>query len=110
MKRKKYHHPAVRAHQALNRSRRMGTEAINRTVPPQQATQALCWRNAPQGTRCLLCGGAPDLRGIFAPTDPQAWGAPAGKMRSIVYSLCQGCQARPDVTAHVEARLKAPWN
>lgn len=47
--------------------------------------------------RCILCGGAPYVVGVFAPDNPEEWGAPAGKARFLLYGVCRKCFAdHPD--------------
>jgi len=62
------------------------------------------------GDRCVLCGGRPFCIGIFAPTDPQRWGAAPGKKRFVRYVLCQKCKARQDAMERVEKVLFADLN
>ncbi len=53
---------------------------------------------------CYLCGGPTDLVGLFFPDNPQLYGAPAGKVRLIIYGLCQTCQETPGAAEAVEAK------
>jgi hypothetical protein len=56
---------------------------------------------------CLLCGGSPDVVGVFVPDDPRAYGAPAGKRRIVRYYLCQRCSADPRTPENIEKAIKA---
>jgi hypothetical protein len=56
---------------------------------------------------CLLCGGSPEIIGVFVPEDSEAWGAPSGKTRFIRYYLCSKCHGRPDTPDKVEKIIKA---
>ena len=51
---------------------------------------------------CLLCGARRAVIGIFAPTIPEAWGAPKGKQRYFRYCLCSICFKSPDKAEMVE--------
>jgi hypothetical protein len=67
----------------------------------------------PQARRCLLCGEPSDRHGIFTPNNPQAWGAPPGKVRQMLYALCAR-HATFAFLEEIERRLQrqgmAPWN
>jgi len=54
---------------------------------------------------CLLCGSESTITGVFIPGNSRLWGAPAGKDRTIVYTLCDDCYARPDQTDATEQRI-----
>ena len=54
---------------------------------------------------CLLCGAQSSITGVFIPGNSRLWGAPAGKDRTIVYTLCDACYARPDQTDATEQHL-----
>lgn len=61
-------------------------------------------------TTCYLCdaplGVCPlDLLGVFVPTNPQAWGAPAGKQRLLFYGVCHQCRQHPGFHAEAEALM-----
>jgi hypothetical protein len=62
------------------------------------------------GDHCLLCGGAPDVIGIFKPTDSQLYGAPAGKSRFIRYCLCEKCKCKSDTPQKVEKIIFSDLN
>jgi hypothetical protein len=58
---------------------------------------------------CLLCETFPPAyQAVFETDHPEPWGGTSGKRRLFVYALCARCEARPDVTLHVEARIMAP--
>lgn len=57
--------------------------------------------------RCILCGDAPYLIGIFRPRDSQLWGAAVGKSRFFRYCLCAKCKGRPDTPDRVEKIIRA---
>lgn len=59
---------------------------------------------------CLLCGGKPFCIGIFAPTDSQVYGAPAGKSRFVRYCLCEKCRSKNDTPDKVEKVLLSELN
>jgi len=42
---------------------------------------------------CLLCGGDPDMVGVFSPPGSGAFGAAPGKARQFFYSICNNCLA-----------------
>jgi len=44
---------------------------------------------------------------IFAPDNPEAWGAPRGRGRFFRYCLCSNCQGRPDTPEKVEKIIRA---
>lgn len=54
------------------------------------------------GRKCYLCGKPADLVGLFFPDNPQLYGAPAGKVRILLYGLCQTCQETPGTAEAVE--------
>jgi len=54
---------------------------------------------------CLLCGATSSMTGIFIPGNSSLWGAPAGRDRTVLYTLCDDCYARPDQTAAAELRI-----
>ncbi len=54
---------------------------------------------------CLLCGSKSTMTGVFIPGDSRLWGAQAGRDRTIVYTLCDDCYARPDQTDACEQRI-----
>ena len=56
---------------------------------------------------CLICGGTPAVVAIFAPEDPEAWGATGGKDRFFRYCLCTKCHERPDTPEKVEKIIRA---
>lgn len=53
---------------------------------------------------CLLCGARAAWRGIWHPSAEcnRALGAPSGKTRIVVYSLCAGCNTLSDAVTRVE--------
>lgn len=59
------------------------------------------------GDKCLLCGNAPSVIGVFMPDDPGAWGAPTGKTRFVRYCLCNNCQVKPNISTKVEKIIRA---
>ncbi len=56
-------------------------------------------------TRCLLCGRRPHVGGVFVPKDQSRVEAPAGRVRSLAYTLCRKCARLRDRIAQVEAKL-----
>ena len=56
---------------------------------------------------CLLCGGAPDVIGVFIPETPEAWGGIKGKGRIFRYCLCSSCQKKPDAPDRAEKIIRA---
>jgi len=54
---------------------------------------------------CLLCGSESTVTGVFIPGNSRLWGAPAGRNRTIVYTLCGDCYARPDQADACELRI-----
>jgi len=56
---------------------------------------------------CLLCGGAPDVIGVFVPQDPETWGSAKGKGRIFRYCLCSSCQKKPDTPDRAEKIIHA---
>ena len=59
------------------------------------------------GDHCLLCGGVPEIIGIFQPEHPQTWGASPGKARLIRYCLCASCHLRPDTPERAEKIIRS---
>jgi hypothetical protein len=83
-------------------------DAIMRNVrlSQQEARQVKHLMRQPRP--CLLCGGLPVvMQGIFVPDTPELWGGTPGKVRLLGYALCRSCQALPDRTFRVEARIMA---
>jgi hypothetical protein len=72
---------------------------------PAPLAAANFWTQAP--LPCLLCGRPPHVVGLFAPRDPQRFGAPPGKVRLIRYHLCRRCCRLPDRLKRVEAKILA---
>ncbi len=58
-----------------------------------------------KATPCLLCGRRPHIGAVFIPEDQKRVGAPAGKIRTIAYTLCKRCYRKPDHPARVEKRI-----
>ena len=56
---------------------------------------------------CLLCGGAPDVLGVFVPQEPEAWGSTKGKGRIFRYCLCSKCHNMPDAAERTEKIVRA---
>ena len=56
-------------------------------------------------TPCLLCGRRAWIGAAFFPNNQQAVGAPAGKTRAVLYSLCKKCYRKPDHPDRVEKRI-----
>jgi hypothetical protein len=56
---------------------------------------------------CLLCGGAPDVIGIFKPEEPLKYGATPGKTRFVRYCLCSKCHGRPETPEKAEKIIRA---
>jgi len=56
---------------------------------------------------CLICGGSPDVIGVFVPQDPEVWGSIQGKGRIFRYCLCSKCHSRPDTPEQVEKIIRA---
>ena len=75
--------------------------ALGRTIARAQRGEA--WP-------CFLCGMPTTNRCIFEPKNPQAYGAPRGKGRVLMYALCPDCVVRnPDrdrLVDRLEARLR----
>jgi hypothetical protein len=102
---KRHRRVAPRAFHAQQLSiRERQWRALVAQVPP--AIRPVVRRMREERPDCLLCGHTPEMLGIFQPAKPEAWGAPAGATRVIGYALCRRCQARPDVTLAVEARIQ----
>jgi len=59
------------------------------------------------GDHCLLCGGAPDVIGIFKPEEPIKYGAAPGKSRLVRYCLCSKCHGRPETPERAEKIIRA---
>lgn len=55
---------------------------------------------------CLLCGGTPDIIGVFSPDIPEAWGGIKGKDRIFRYCLCAKCHGRTDTPENVEKIIR----
>ncbi len=58
-----------------------------------------------KATPCLLCGKPPWMGSVFVPDDQKRVGAPAGKIRTVCYTLCKKCYRKPDHPARVEKRI-----
>jgi len=58
-------------------------------------------------TACLICGGPPDVVGLFRPFDPASWGAPEGKDRVFRYCLCRRCNGLEDKEERVEKIIRS---
>lgn len=56
---------------------------------------------------CLLCGGTPEVIGVFVPQDPESWGSSKGKGRIFRYCLCANCQQKPDAPGRAEKIIRA---
>jgi hypothetical protein len=57
---------------------------------------------------CYLCGGVGAINGIFIPTVVEVtkqMGAPTGKHRAVIYSLCDSCFHIPQVQEEIEWKL-----
>ena len=61
------------------------------------------------GKPCILCQNPSTVGGVFAPDNPQLYGAPVGKKRYLAYPLCARCYAlpHPERCARIEAALRA---
>jgi hypothetical protein len=59
------------------------------------------------GDLCLICGGAPDVIGIFVPETQESWGGAKGKDRIFRYCLCGRCNGRGDKADRVEKIIRA---
>lgn len=59
------------------------------------------------GDFCILCGGKPDVIGVFVPEDSESWGAPKGKTRIVSYCLCTKCAKGGNVQERVEKIIRA---
>lgn len=64
-------------------------------------------KNPQPGDHCLLCGGPPEMIGVFVPDEPLKWGAAAGKTRLIRYCLCLSCHGRPETPEKVEKVVRS---
>lgn len=51
---------------------------------------------------CLICGGPPEVTGLFVPLDPISWGGFPGKTRIFKYCLCRACFEKPDTPGRAE--------
>jgi len=80
----------------------------NRSAQREWDALLLCVRRP-----CILCGRTPaGGAGIWVPTsdyDRLAVRAPRGKVRLVVYPLCQPCQATPGVYDRVEKAIRAEF-
>jgi hypothetical protein len=56
---------------------------------------------------CLLCNGPPYVGALFLPSNQVAVAAPAGKIRTIAYSLCEECFSLRDHPKRAEDVLLA---
>jgi hypothetical protein len=56
---------------------------------------------------CILCGAPPKYGSVFAPDNPQKFGAPPNKTRFIFYTLCSPCRERADLLSAVERVIQA---
>jgi len=56
---------------------------------------------------CLICGSSPAIIGIFAPEDPQLWGAAPGKTRFVRYCLCLKCHENPETPKRAEKIIQS---
>ncbi|KAA0253402.1 MAG: hypothetical protein EDX89_14375 [Acidobacteria bacterium] len=54
-------------------------------------------------SQCLLCRAPSAVLAAFLPADSQAYGAPVGKDRTVLYGLCSSCFDLPDALDLVEA-------
>jgi len=59
---------------------------------------------------CVLCGGPPNVIGIYEPGDPKIRLHENGKVRRFIYALCEGCFGRPDTPDRVEKVIHAELN
>lgn len=59
-------------------------------------------RLARLGDSCLLCGGGPEVIGVFVPHNPRQYGALPGKTRMVRHCLCGVCFQAPDREERVE--------
>jgi len=59
------------------------------------------------GDFCLLCGGNPEVIGVFIPKEPSTWGGAPGRSRLICYCLCSSCQNKPDAPIRAEKIIRA---
>ena len=55
---------------------------------------------------CLLCGGSPDMVGIFSPPDSRDFGAAPGKARQFFYSICNNCLETDGLNEQVRRIVK----
>lgn len=63
--------------------------------------------NSRPGDRCIVCGGSPDIIGIFRPSEPVRWGGAVGKTRLIRYCLCDTCHGRPETPEKAEKIIRS---
>jgi hypothetical protein len=77
-------------------------------APPTPALLAK-FRRALREKGCLLCGRRPQFMDVWVPDEAMSrrLGAPAGKIRTVGYSLCRRCLKRPGVMTRVERRILA---
>lgn len=54
------------------------------------------------GDFCLLCGGKPQVIGMFVPEEPEIFGGIEGKKRFFRYCLCSKCKSKSDTPEKVE--------
>ena len=81
---------------------------ITPSSPPQWIADLLDGEKEHQ--RCLLCGNPPSLICVFVPHEMLRFGAPPGKKRYILYSLCSDCSGDPESLARVEKIIENAIN
>lgn len=64
-------------------------------------------KNPLPGDFCMVCGGKPEVIGLFVPEDPSSWGAPKGKTRIVRYCLCARCARAESTPDKVEKIFRA---
>lgn len=57
--------------------------------------------------QCLLCGRPPVMMGVWVPdaASSRRLGAPPGKIRPVVYALCETCNRRPGSLTEAENKI-----
>lgn len=56
---------------------------------------------------CIVCGAVAQYRGMYVPDDSQAYGAPKGMTRSVLYGICgRHIEMAQLIGDHVEAQFE----
>jgi len=70
-----------------------------------QAAMSMARRMEP----CILCGKRTKQIGLFFPNHSQAFGAPKGKTRVIVYALCEDHPINAETQEETEQRILSEY-